>query len=403
MKGIMALAALVATAVVCAGCGDSSSSSSTSSSSGSASADKSPYTIGSLVTETGTFASSDGPGAYGIKAWAQYVNAHGGINGHPVKLDLKDDKNNPSVAVSAIKQWAANKDVVAVVGSVSGVEQSWAPVASKVGLPVVGDFPFTPVSFTKKYVFPQATTFPSVLYGEVYSSVKLAKADNVAFFYCAEEPACALSTPVVKKEAAALGGSLVNAQGIPATAPNYDAQCTAAKKAGADAVILALGAGTIMSLAQSCESVGYHPAYVFQTTSVTPQMGTVAALKDSSYGVVGTFPWVAHKTPGQKAFQEGVKAVNVPADKMGAAVSLGWTGGALFEAAAKTVSGDLTRESLSDALWSLPKGTTLDGLAPPLTYKRDAPSPEQKCFFVMKMSNGKWSAPYGPTKTFCQP
>jgi branched-chain amino acid transport system substrate-binding protein len=405
MKRIVALAVAALALVAISACGSSSSddTSSSPSASTSSSASKSPYVIGSLVTQTGTFSDSDAPGALGIKAWADAINSKGGIDGHPVKLTVKDDKSNPSVALAAVKQFVADKNVIALVGNVSSVEQTWAPIAAKAGLPVIGDFPFTPVSFSTKLVFPQATTFPSVLYGQVYSAVKLANAKKVAFFYCAEEPACALSAPVVKKEAANLGGASVNAQGVPATAPNYDAQCTAAKNAGADALILALGSGTIISLAQSCSSIGYHPKYVFQTTSVNPQMGTVKALDGASYGVVGTFPWTASETPAQQAFQEAVKAAAIPADKMGPAVSLAWTGGALFEAGAKAAGGEVTRESIATGLWSLPAATTLDGLAPPLTYKKDAPSPEVKCVFVTQLTGGKWTPVGGPTKTYCQP
>jgi branched-chain amino acid transport system substrate-binding protein len=420
MKRTLALVAaafaLLAAGVVLPGCGssDSSSDTGTSASTGAAPAattgdtsgggsDKSPYKIASLITKTGTFASSDGPGALGLQAWADSVNANGGINGHPVELDIKDDQNNPSVALSAIKQIVADKSVIALVGSVSAVEEAWAPVAKAAGLPVVGDFPFTPVSYSTEYVFPQGTTAPSVYYGQVYSAIKLAKQSKLSVFYCAEEPSCATSAPVLAKEAESLGGSLVNKQGIPATAPNFDAQCTAAQKSGATAIIMLLGSGTISSVAQSCASVGYKPQYIIQTTALTPEQTKVAAMDDATYGVVQTFPWTGDETPAQKQFQEGVKAANVPSDKLGAAVSLAWTGGALFEAAAKTITGDATRESVADALWSLPAGETLDGLAPPLTFARDKPSPEQKCFFVMKLTGGAWTAPYGSTKTFCQP
>ncbi len=325
-------------------------------------ASKTPYVIGSLTSLTGDFGTTDGGGAYGVKAWASYVNSHGGINGHPVKLTVKDDQGSPSVALSEIKGFAAQKNVIALVGNVSSVEASWAPIAQAEKLPVVGDFPFTPASYTTKYVYPQGTTFPSILYGEVYSAVKLAHDKKIAFFYCAEESACSLSVPAIKAYATADGGTLVNSQAVSATAPNYDAVCTAAKQAGAQALVLALGDTTIVSLAQSCSSSGYTPEYVMQTTAVAPLETTVPGLKNSSYGVLETFPWTATSTPAQKTFQAAVKAAKVPANEYGAALSLGYTGGALFQAAASTVKGTLTRASLATALWKLPKGDTLGRL-----------------------------------------
>lgn len=387
-------------ALALAACG-SSAGSGTGGSPGSSG--KSPYVIGSIASETGPFGSSDAAGAQGIKAWAAYVNSHGGINGHPVQLTVKDDQGNPSVALSDIRSFATQPDLLALVGNVSSTEASWAPIASAEHLPVVGDYPFTTVSYSTKYVFPQGTTVPSALYGQVYAAVKLDHASKVGFFYCAEEPACADSIAPVKQTAAALGGSLVNTQAVPATAPNYDAVCEAAKSSGVQAMIVALGEGTIASLAQSCSSVGFKPAYIAQSTALAPSQGSAPGLNNHAYGVVDTFPWVSAGTPAQQAFQAGIRAAGIPASANGAALSLAWTGGALFEAAVKSGSGTVSRESIADALWKLPKGTTLGGLAPPLTYAANAPSPQQKCFFVMKLSGGKWTAPYGPAKTFCQP
>jgi branched-chain amino acid transport system substrate-binding protein len=396
VKWITALAGTCVLSLAVVACGSSGSSTASS-------ASKSPYIIGSIDTETGVFGSTDAAGALGVEAWAAYVNSHGGINGHDVQLVVKDDQDSPSVALSEVRAFAADKNLIALVGNVSAVETSWAPVAAAEGIPVVGDFPFTPVSYSTKYVFPQGTTIPSILYGEAYSAVTLDHATKVGFFYCAEDPACADSVAPINSYASTDGGTLVNSEAVSATAPNYDAVCTAAKNSGAKALILALGAQTIISLAESCSSVGYDPAYIYQTTALTPQQTTISALDNSSFGVVETFPWVADSTSAQQAFQAGVKEARVPASDYGAALSLGWTGGALFETAMQSTIGTVTRATVANALWHLPKGTTLDGLAPPLTYAANAASPQQKCFFVMKLTAGEWTTPYGAVKSFCQP
>jgi branched-chain amino acid transport system substrate-binding protein len=392
--------ALLAVGIGMAACGDDDEAAGGGSSG--SSGDKAPIVIGSIGTQTGTFASSNKGGQQGVEAWVKAINAKGGVDGHPVELKAKDDQNNPSVALTAIKELAADKDVVAVVGNVSAVEDAWVPVASQAGLPIVGDFPYAPISYSTKGLFPQGTTFPSVMYGQVYTATKFAKAPKIAMFYCAEQPACEKSSGLIDDLAKSMGGDMVNAQGVPATAPNYDAQCSAAKKAGAESIIMALGTSTIISIAESCASIGYKPKYVFQSTALTPAQGKVEALADSAYGVVMTFPWVSDSTPAQKEFQEAAKSAGIGADDMGAAVSLGYTGAALFGEAAKSAGGDVTRESLTKALYGLPPKTDLDGLAPPLTYKADAPSPEQKCFFVMQLQGGEWTSPYEDQET-CQP
>ncbi len=411
VRGASALLAVGVMALVLVACGSSSSSSSstsdggTSSASGggSSSASKSPYVIGSIVSETGPFGSSDAAGAQGVKDWANYVNSHGGINGHHVELTVKDDQGNPSVALSEVKAFAAQQNLIALVGNVSSEVASWAPVASKENLPVVGEFPFTPISFTTKYVFPQGTTYPSAQWGETYTAIKLAHLKKIAVLYCAEEAACADVVPANKQAATALGGQVVNSQAVSATAPNYDAVCQAAKSAGAQGVLVALGESTVVSVAESCSSIGYKPIYIAQSTALVPSQGSIAGLNNHFYGVMLTAPWTANSTPAQKTFQAATNAASISGSVDGPALGLGYTGGALFEAAMQNVSGTASRAAVANALWGLPKADTLGGLAPPLTYAANAPSPQQKCFFVMKLVNGKWSSPYGPTKTFCQP
>jgi branched-chain amino acid transport system substrate-binding protein len=389
--GVLAVAGVVALVVAAPSSGKTTAS---------AAASKTPYVVGSLISETGPFGSSDGAGAYGIKAWASYVNAHGGINGHPVKLTVDDDQGNPTVAESDLKAFAANKNVLAIVGNVSSVGGTWDPVSQALKIPVVGNFDFAPAPYSN--IFEVATTYASISYGMAYAAVKLNGANKVAFFYCAEEASCAASAPTYAGYVKALGASLVNTQSVSATAPNYDAQCLAAKNAGATAIVTGLGAGTVVEVAQSCSSIGYNPAFVSNTTALEPEFATAPGL-NNALGVTSTFPWVANTTPAQKLFQTAIKAAHVPASAYGAALSLAYAGGVLFQTAAEKMTGTPSRAGLEKALWSLPKGDTLGGLAPPLYFKKNGVQANSPCFFIVKVHSGAWSTPYGTTAKFCQP
>ena len=54
----------------------------------------SPILLGSVGSYTEPGEATGLPGEAPIKAWADWVNAHGGINGHPVKLFVMDDQGN---------------------------------------------------------------------------------------------------------------------------------------------------------------------------------------------------------------------------------------------------------------------------------------------------------------------
>ena len=61
-----------------------------------------PIVLGSVGTYSATTGNFSDPGKPAILAWASWVNAHGGINGHPVKLIVKDNMNNEAQAVSEV-------------------------------------------------------------------------------------------------------------------------------------------------------------------------------------------------------------------------------------------------------------------------------------------------------------
>lgn len=103
-----------------------SSSSSTPASSG-APASKGPITIGGTLPRTGAFS---GPGLeYDTvyKAWAASVNAHGGLLGRKVQLDILNDNTTPATAVADYQKLIYQDHVDLVI----------APYTTYVGAPIV--------------------------------------------------------------------------------------------------------------------------------------------------------------------------------------------------------------------------------------------------------------------------
>ncbi len=107
---------LAALASLAAGCSSSSSSSGSPSGTATAAAAGSPIYVASLASLTG--AASFAGWQLGAKAYFDYVNAHGGINGHKVDFTILDDAGSPTqVALLARKEVDAG--VVAFAGSIS--------------------------------------------------------------------------------------------------------------------------------------------------------------------------------------------------------------------------------------------------------------------------------------------
>ncbi len=99
-RGKIRLIMLAATAgTVLAACGSSASATSKSVSSTSQ-ASLAPYVMHAIVSETGSGSFLGSEEAKSLQTLAKQVNASGGIDGHPLQMDIKDNQSSPATAVS---------------------------------------------------------------------------------------------------------------------------------------------------------------------------------------------------------------------------------------------------------------------------------------------------------------
>lgn len=115
-KLVAGLALVAAGALLVAGC----SSSSGGDTSGSASGDKADIVVGSVNTISGPATFPEASQA--AKAYFDKVNADGGVNGHQIKYTALDDKGDPATAQSSARQLVGEDNAVALVGSASLIE-----------------------------------------------------------------------------------------------------------------------------------------------------------------------------------------------------------------------------------------------------------------------------------------
>src|SRR5262245_679179 len=105
----LVVAATMASALILAGC-SSSESSSGPSGGGSTVEVGTPY-----VAQTA--ASTPTPEtALAADVAAKWINSHGGLRGHPIKVNKCDDHFTASGASACVRQFADNKKIVAIVG-----------------------------------------------------------------------------------------------------------------------------------------------------------------------------------------------------------------------------------------------------------------------------------------------
>ena len=381
--------------------GASSSSAATSGSA--AAATGTPIPIGTVGSYTGPEASSLGQTGRVVQAWADWTNAHGGINGHPVKLYNQDDGSDPARSVAIVHTLVQQDHVVAIVAENSIVDAAWASYVQQQKVPVVGSAIFNIVYEENSDFFSPGETTVSGSYSTLAAAKKLGDT-KFGLLYCAEAAACAQAVPLFKALAPSAGETLTYSAKVSAFASNFTAQCLAAKAAGVDVLTSATDSLTATRVASDCAAQGYHPGWVGNDGSVTQAWLKTPALNGVLTGQP-VFPYGDTSTQAEKDFRAAIQQYApgiVGSSSFSENDAEDWTGGQLFVAAAKAANmGDNpTSAQVLQGLYAL-HGETLDGLVPPLTYTAGQPT-QINCWFYLGITNGQFTTPDGLTPS-CVP
>jgi branched-chain amino acid transport system substrate-binding protein len=397
-------AALVAAAITLAACSSTSGSAAgnTTGNTDANTASGSTWVIGNIGSYSGPNASAYGNAGQVLQAWADSVNASGGINGHHIKVVVMDDGNSASTALSEAQELVQQDHVLAIVGEMSSPAETWASYVQQQGVPVIGGNTIDPVFDSNPDFFPVGATPDQSVYDAIAATKATGPRGSV--FYCTENPACAALVPGVRSAYTRAGGSLVLPAPISVTAPDYTAECLAAKGDHVQSVIIYAPATTQLSIAQNCATQGYFPVLMGVGVSFTQQFAS------SFSGVSGAkilisddvFPFFEQSTPAEQAFHSAL-AKYAPSVLAPSTFTENdateWASAQLFALAAqKLTSAEPTPSQLTSALYGL-SGTTVGGLTPPLHFQQGKPS-SVSCIYVVTVSSGKFATPDG-SQLFC--
>ena len=342
--------------------------------------------VGSICSCSGPQASLLADAEKVSQAWADSVNASGGINGHPVKLFTYDDGQNPATALQDAKALVEQDHVIAIVGETSTIDGAWVPWVVSQGVPVVGGSSGNPAQAASPGVYPSGSTLLAITVGTI-AEAKGKK--DFGLMYCAETPVCAQVIPLATG-VGKLFGLKVAATSISATAPSYAAPCLKFKGAGVDALFVADNGPIVQRVVAACAQQGYAPLEVTDEAATSSAMLNDSQLAGTLASGGNAKPFDS-SLPAVKAFQDAL-AKYYPGLLSSAGFTqddfYSWTGGKLFEAAAKAadIGPNSTPAELKTGLYAL-KNDTLGGIAPPLTYTKGKPF-FTPCWFSSKIEKG---------------
>lgn len=356
----------------------------------------SAWPVGVICSCTGPESSSTSTSAPTLDAWADEVNAKGGINGHMVNLIVKDDDTNPATASSEAQELVTQNHVLAIFDD-SDVDSAFAPYVTQHHVPVVGSFADSHEMYTNADFFPNGATINWAPADIVYLARHL-HAKKLSDLYCAEVPICKQFVKADKVAASKAGLEVTDTAPISVAAPTYTAQCLAAKESGATAMTVGDASGIVIKVAEDCAQQGYKPTQLNVDGTVGESWRTTPAL-DGNVDVQPDVPFFVQSTPATAEMMGAIKKYQpslASSPDFGEVVPEAWTSGLLLEAAARAahLGDDPTRVQVMNGLYDL-HGDTLGGMAPPLTYKRGKPTTDINCVFLMGIKNGQWTLPMG--------
>jgi branched-chain amino acid transport system substrate-binding protein len=360
-----------------------------------------PLVIGDLCSCTGPEASTISQTTAVVKAWASSVDAHGGIDGHQVQIVVKDDGYNPTTSLAEAQALVQQNHIVGLIDA-SDEDSVWANYMKQAKVPVFGATE-SDAGYTNTDFFPPGGTFN---YGDGAGSVAAKKAGvkKEAILYCVEVAICAQATQEGKAIAAKLGIQIVYTDGIGFAAPNYTAQCLAAKQSGATAMSVGDASAIVTKVAMDCATQGYDPTELGADGTVAIAWLAIPAM-EGNVDVQADLPWFVHNAatkPMYAALAKYAPGVTT-GPNFGEVVIQTWAAGIELQLAAEAghLSATPTAAEITNGVYALPKGTTLDGLSPPISFHKGKTA-SNPCFYEMGIKDKKF-VELGGDKPFCVP
>lgn len=352
-------------------------------------ASKAPIVIGDICSCTGPEASSVAQTAPTLQAWAKYVTAHGGIQGHPVQLIVKDDGYNPTNSLKDVQTLVTADHVVALFDN-SNVDTAWTSYVAAHNVPVAGGAE-SDAGYTNPVFFVPGATYNYFTDADAYAAKK-AGAKKFADVYCAEVAVCAQSSTDLKSSLSKIGLTLSYTSAISFSAPSYAAYCLAAKQSGATAMTVGDATSIVNKVVSDCANQGYTPTEISGDGTVAISWLTIPAF-EGNIDVQPNVPFFVHNAATKPMYDALAKYAPgiTTSPNFGEIVLENWAAGVEIQtaAAAAHFGAHPTSAQLEAGFYAMPKGTTLGGLSAPISFKKGVKH-DNSCFFLMGIKHQKF-------------
>jgi len=354
-----------------------------------------PLVIGSVGTWSGIVGQNVVGGLNALRSWVASINASGGLGGHQVRLEVADDGTDPARHRALVQEFVERRGVVAFVYNAAVFSgQASVEYLGARKIPVVGGSGTEPWYTTSPMFFTQIIAGEVAIEATTASYARSAKAANLTkmgLVTCSDGvQVCEDTARSVPRYAAKYGVKLAYQGKASLAAPDFTANCLAARNAGVEILYLALDANSYQRFGRSCTSVDYHPRYGIAQPVMLAEVARDPNLQGSP-GVSYTAPFFFDANPAVAEFHRAMSqyAAGVP---LTGSASLGWSAAKLLQAAGRRLSATPTSADILEGVWSL-NGEDLGGLTAPLRFRRDGPTVPPVCYWQVVVADNRYQSP----------
>lgn len=410
---LAAAAGAAAVVAIAAGCGSSSKTSSSSTTAPAAAASGSSQTtsasgasgsgssptgstikIAYLGDQSGTLASTFGGGVIGAQTFVSYYNAHGGLDGHKLSLQVYDDQSSPSAVLSNAR--LAVQDGAQAIISNDVYFDTAANYLKQQGIPVFGSG-ITPGFYgaDKTMFFSQEGNWIGYE-SDAQSKYVVSKGMTKIAVVSDANPGNSVAAHAVAKGVTMAGGTLLFT--------NYTVDDTSS--------------AALLALAQRLSSAGAQVVYTNFYGTAAPQLqadmrqvNSKAWVIAGSIGVSPAIPqqfgssingllsevfsatWYNPGIPAMQTFTAAMKQFSA-ANVENAEALAGWANMLMFAGAIDQLGSNSPTPANITAAGNKISNYTGDGMFPPVTFPA-MHTQLNPCFSLAQIVNGQWKVVTG--------
>lgn len=321
----------------------------------------------------GQTAAQSGPNAptgeakWGLQAYLDYTNAHGGVAGKKLRLISYDDGYQPAQTTALVKKLVYDDHVFAIVGSVgTPTNGSVYESLNDSGVPLVGMATGSPIFYqpTRRFVFPSWPLYSTD--GKTLGAfVKRHFAhDSVGIIFQDD----AFGKPIRDGILSQLGRAAdITIPYVPSQV-DFSSDVIKLKSANIKVVVFAAIATPAAQILNQMANLDYHPTRVL-TSSACGYGGIFKSIASLDGTYCSAFlPAPGSSDPRWVAFSNSMKQY-APGHAAEVYAAWGWLAGEVAVAGLRGISGPITRDKFAAQLDKLKNFETIGGR---LTYSAEA-------------------------------